>query len=177
MKTKTIFLFLAVMLSFFSCQQPDGNNQTVKAENNTVPKTANKLNNHLYDFILSRLYVFGEDTVPTYNIIIEFSTIENDTLFVVSILSEMYNDILDNLEVGCVTTDDFRLFVLDKDKTCSLYYQLDSIWSGKLPYENVNSFPSIAGMVLGGEFYERHFFSDYHIVKNHFILYRTPPLR
>ena len=115
--------------------------------------------------------------MPTYNIIIEFSTIEKDTLFEVSFLSEMYKDILDNLEVGCVTTDDFRLFVLDKDKTCSLYYQLDSIWSGKLPYENVNSSPLITGMVLHGKFYERHIFLDYHIVKDHFILYLTPPPR
>lgn len=171
------FVSFAVILSFFSCQQPEGNNQTLKTENHTVLKTANKLDNHLYEFILSRLYVLSGDTLPIYNVIIEFSTIGKDTLFEVSVLSGMYKGILDNIEVGCVTTDDFRLFVLDIDKTCPLYYQLDSIWSGELPYENVNSFPAIDGMVLHGKFYEKHVFSDYHIVKNHFILYRTPPLR
>ena len=174
---KSLFISFAVILSFFSCQQPDGSNQTLTAENNTVLKTANKLDNHLYEFILSRLYVLSGDTVPIYNVIIEFSTIENDTLFEVSILSRMYKDILDNIEVGCVTTDDFRLFVLDKDKTCPLYYQLDSVWSGELPYENVNSFPAIDGMVLHGKFYEKHVFSDHNIVKNHFVLYRTPTIR
>lgn len=174
---KSLFIVFAVILSFSSCQQPNGSNQTLKAENNTVLKTANKLDNHLYEFILSRLYILSGDTVPTYNVIIEFSTIENDTLFEVSILSRMYKDILDNIEVGCVTTDDFRLFVLDNDKTCPLYYQLDSIWSGELPYENVNSFPAIDGMVLNGKFYEKYVISDHHILKDHFVLYRTPPLR
>ena len=154
-KTKSFFIPFAVILSFFSCQQPNGNNQTRKTENNTVLKTSKKLDNHLYEFILSRLYVLSGDTVPTYNVIIEFSKIEKDTLFEVSILSGMYKNILDNIEVGCVTTDDFRLFVLDNNTICPQYYQLDSIWSGKLPYENVNSFPAIDGMISHGKFYEK----------------------
>lgn len=172
---KSFFIPFAVILSFFSCQQQDGNNQILTTENNTVLKTANKLDNHLYEFILSRLYVLSGDTVPTYNVIIEFSTMEKDTLFEVSILSGMYKNILDNIEIGCVSTDDFRLFVLDKDKTCSLYYQLDSIWSGKLPYENVNSFPAIDGMVSHGKFYEKIPCMDY--PKCYFILDHPYPIR
>jgi len=172
---KSFFILFAVILLFFSCHQPNGSNQTLKAENNTGLKTANKLDNHLYEFILSRLYVLSGDTVPTYNVIIEFSTIENDTLFEVSILSGMYKNILDNIEVGCVTTDDFRLFVLDDDKICPLYYQLDSIWSGELPYENVNSFPGIDGMVLNGKFYEKIQCMDY--PECFFILDHPHPIR
>lgn len=171
--------FTLVLLLITSCHQPCKNNSLsldgdIRADLNSTYK----IDNRLYEFILSRLYVLSGDTLPTHNVIIEFALCDNDTMFEVSILSDMHKDFFNKLKLGCVNTDDFRLFVLDNDAIGSMYYQIDSVWSGVPPYEHTICFPVIGGIISQGVFFELPMYLlDYRILENSFVLYHKPPLR
>lgn len=168
--------FILMLILFFACQQPCYDiSQEIEYDKHTVQQTANKIDTHLYEFVLSRLYTLNSDTLPAHNIIIEFAMRGKDTLFEISILSDIYKELLKDIKVGCVTTDDFTLFVLDNDSIGDRYYQIDSIWSKQLPYEPTLLVLSIEGMVNNGKFFEKNPCMDY--PKCYFILDQPHPIR
>lgn len=161
-KIVIVLSFIPVLTLPLACQQSCNDiSQKTGGDHYTVPQAANKIDTHLYEFVFSRLYTLSSDTLPAHNVIIEFAMRGEDTLFEISILSEIYKDLLKDVEVGCVTTDNFTLFVLDNDSIGDKYYQIDSIWSKRLPYETTHLVLSIEGMVKNGKFYEKHPSMDY----------------
>lgn len=155
-KTWILLLFALLMLLFPACRRLCGDVTQIMTGNiHSGMQQVHKVDNHLYEFILSRLYMLSGDTLPAYNVVIEFAMREKDTLFEISVLSEIYKGQLDNTKIGCITTDDFRLFVLDKDSLCTSYYQTDSIWSKQLPYERSSVVLTIEGEVSNGIFFEK----------------------
>ena len=176
MRTTTfrIFLLFASLL-FPTCQQPCDDSKTTDDNIYTEIQQVNKIDNHLYEFILSRLYVLSGDSMPEYNVIIEFAVRNKDTLFNMSLLSAVYRELLDDTKIGCITTDDFRLFVLDKDSLCSSYYQIDSIWPNPLPYNRSPMIWSVQGVVSNGLFFEKYL--DKYDPKDEFDLYHSNSIR
>lgn len=166
-----------LLLLFSACRQPcNDTDQKLVAAAHTDLQTTCKIDKHLYEFVLSRLYVLNCDTLPARNLIIEFAVRDNDTLFEISVLSEIYKDLLRDVKIGSVATDDFRLFVLDKDKVGSSFYQIDSVWpSEQLPYDRSPAVMSMEGMVLDGKFFARFSSMDYPDCD--FILDRSKPIR
>ena len=161
-KTWILLLFASLMLLFPTCRRIcDDVTQTTTDSIHSDMRQVDKVDNHLYEFILSRLYMLSGDTLPAYNVVVEFALRDKDTLFEISVLSEIYKGLFDNTKIGCITTDDFRLFVLDKDSLCSSYYQTDSIWSHQLPYNRSSVVLTIEGEVSNGIFFEKFPNMDY----------------
>lgn len=176
-KIQLILPFAFLLLLFSACRKScKGKDQTLVDSVHTDLQTTCKIDKHLYEFVLSRLYVLNCDTLPARNVIIEFAVRGNDTLFEISVLSEIYKDLLRDVKIGSVATDDFMLFVLDKDEVGASFYQIDSVWSSeRLPYDRSPAVMSIEGRVLDGKFFA--WFSSVDYPNYDFILDRPKPIR
>lgn len=169
-------LFALLLILFSTCRKPCYDvDQTTNDIIHTDMQQVCQIDNHLHEFILSRLYMLSGDTIPAYNVIIEFAMRNKDTLFEISVLSEIYKDLLNDTKIGCITTDDFRLFVLDKDSLCSSYYQIDSIWLKQLPYDRSLVFWTIEGVLSNGIFFEK--FPNMNHPDVEFVLDHPNPIR
>lgn len=127
---------------------------------------------HLYEFILSRMYILGDDTIPAHDFFIEFVRTDKDTLFTLTASTNGFEGI--NIQPYYVHTDAFRLFILDTGHICSAYYNNDSIWKESLSFGEDYTW-CVLGKLINGLFFE--YFDTYMVYDSLFATYRVPPPR